>query len=409
MPSSRTSRGGGDRLAGVLIFSLVSILVANWRRRLRRKPRLRVAVPPQHKEGIVTTTSSNKSSSAQQTLKVENDPPSPPPPLLLPSQVRQESVDNSDVERTVILLHNISHADMILSLSDDDTILARPKFSAFRSLSEKMYNIVKEMSEVSLVNYDVYQRDNSDAKRPIRDVVKNATVPVGINFKDVLDNDLLSLENTEQLKFRSTMKESMPVKPDDSQLKICGVFFPLLSALIPKWEQKITERCQYMPNQNNKFVIFLISGQGTPRDEKANVRDNSTEICALLMKLFLEKAYPFIEVQHIDSPHLNLFRYDENIQFVKQRLLPHVESIRSQIVDKVQDKWKDYMHLYISYASGSTARISAIGASLRPYKYVFIVHFLFNLTCACWNGRPAYMHFWQLKTFWNENKVIYRN
>ena len=42
----------------------------------------------------------------------------------------------------------------------------------------------------------------------------------------------------------------------------------------------------------------------------------------------------------------------------------------------------------LSFADGSSARVSAINQSLRHY-------------------RPSYMHFWQLKTFWCENKLCF--
>jgi hypothetical protein len=51
------------------------------------------------------------------------------------------------------------------------------------------------------------------------------------------------------------------------------------------------------------------------------------------------------------------------------------------------DAWKNSMNLTLSFADGSSARISSINASLRHY-------------------RPNYMHFWQLKTFWSENILV---
>ncbi len=71
---------------------------------------------------------------------------------------------------------------------------------------------------------------------------------------------------------------------------------------------------------------------------------------------------------------------------MKSELLPKIESIRNQLAEEFGDKWKQKLHLTLSFADGATARVSAINASLRQY-------------------RPSYMHFWQLKTFWVENKV----
>jgi hypothetical protein len=49
--------------------------------------------------------------------------------------------------------------------------------------------------------------------------------------------------------------------------------------------------------------------------------------------------------------------------------------------------WKKSFKITLSYADGSPARNHAIQAALRPY-------------------RPAYYHYWQLKTFWHESKIV---
>jgi len=114
--------------------------------------------------------------------------------------------------------------------------------------------------------------------------------------------------------------------------------------------------------------------------------DNSTKYTGRLIEQFLLQEYPEIsEVQLLHST-TNLFRYDENIVFVKRQLLPLVDGYRDKLFAAVGSKWRDCMRVSLSFADGSSARISAINASLRHY-------------------RPTYMHFWQLKTFWRENKI----
>ena len=133
-------------------------------------------------------------------------------------------------------------------------------------------------------------------------------------------------------------------------------------------------------------IVVLVSGKGEPVDRSTEDKDNSTEFTAKLIELFINQAYAgLIEVQHIHST-TNLFRYDSNIAFVKQDLLPKIEEIREDLLDGLDPKWKDKLKITISFADGSSARISAINASLKNY-------------------RPSYMHFWVLKTFWREKKV----
>lgn len=49
--------------------------------------------------------------------------------------------------------------------------------------------------------------------------------------------------------------------------------------------------------------------------------------------------------------------------------------------------WKQSFSITLSFADGSHARTHAIQTALRPY-------------------RPRYFHFWQLKTFWHDTKIV---
>lgn len=64
----------------------------------------------------------------------------------------------------------------------------------------------------------------------------------------------------------------------------------------------------------------------------------------------------------------NLFRYDANIVFVRNDLLPRVDSIRNDLASRLGAKWVEKLRLAISFADGSSARISAINAALRQYR-----------------------------------------
>ena len=89
------------------------------------------------------------------------------------------------------------------------------------------------------------------------------------------------------------------------------------------------------------------------------------------MKHFLNMIFPDIEVVPIHSDS-NLFRYDENIVFVKSQLQPYIDNIRNDLAKKNAAKWRDHLRVSLSFADGSSARVSAINASLRHYRYVFL-------------------------------------
>lgn len=100
----------------------------------------------------------------------------------------------------------------------------------------------------------------------------------------------------------------------------------------------------------------------------------------------------------------NIFRFDENISFATQELMPCIDSYRDaharsepypdevKANDRITERkpfnpdWRQTVSIAYSFADGSAARTHAIQSALRPY-------------------RPTYFHFWQLKTFWHAGKV----
>jgi hypothetical protein len=140
-----------------------------------------------------------------------------------------------------------------------------------------------------------------------------------------------------------------------------NVYFPLLATLIPKWIENIPTK------DNTRRIVVLVSGRGKPIDAQAKEADNSTEFTAKLAALFIRMAYPSMEVQLLHS-NTNLFRYDENIVFVKRELLPCINKYRDQLVALHRGKWKEQMHVTLSFADGTSARVNAINASLRHFR-----------------------------------------
>ena len=138
-------------------------------------------------------------------------------------------------------------------------------------------------------------------------------------------------------------------------------------------------------SRRTKKIIYLITGVGQgPDDSQSNT--NSTKYTGFLIKHFLGIAAPDIKVEVIHS-YNNVFRYDENIVFVKQQLLRgYIEPIRDDLAHRFGDKWSSLLRLTISFADGSSARINTINAALSAY-------------------RPSYLFFWRLKTFWHSGII----
>lgn len=47
-----------------------------------------------------------------------------------------------------------------------------------------------------------------------------------------------------------------------------------------------------------------------------------------------------------------------------------IDSLRDNLAHRVAAKWKDMFKLTLSFADGSSARVSAINAALKPYRFV---------------------------------------
>ncbi|CAB9527078.1 expressed unknown protein [Seminavis robusta] len=221
----------------------------------------------------------------------------------------------------------------------------------------------------------------------------------------------------------------------DVMVELKAIFFPLLATLLPRWHAQIAKKHHKTKSKIQK-VLVLVTGVGTPRNWTHSVTGNSTQMLAHLMERFLAKVHPDITVVKIHSD-TNIFRYDDNILFVQQELLPTVNAYRDAhamqapypheqqqqaaaesllLIDDDDDKeetvkhgylqqlrprfanisnntqpfdvdWKKTFAVTLSFADGSPARTHAIQTALRFY-------------------RPAFLHIWQLKTFWHERKIV---
>lgn len=291
-----------------------------------------------------------------------------------------ETVAVAEMDGLELLVHNLSHSDMVLSINTsklalkENTVIARPKFSNFHAISEQILSTVSSTNSKVIISHS-----KMGSRKNFSTTLSNEkTVPVGFN----LNKCPIGVKNLSAVRFRHDDESILLQSNGDAALSdntvIDSAYFPLLAVLIPKW-------LNFIDGSFDK-VIVLVSGRGTPSVQNSGTaNDNSTRCTAELMKLFIEQTYPSITVRllHSDS---NLFRYDENIVFVKGQLLPLINEYRDQLVKRKAAEWKEHMRVSLSFADGSSARISAINASLRYY-------------------RPSYMHFWQLKSFWREQLV----
>jgi hypothetical protein len=326
-----------------------------------------------------------------------------------------------------LLVHNLSHTDLILSLEaplmhrpdppsqDDLYCLCRARFSAFDTYSKRVLESLPDDLQSSLISFPRYERSDATPRYNIKpEPSKMDKLPIGLSLETSMNTPALQVSPEELSDLRLRGRDAPRLSSTKNQAsKINAVFFPLLGTLLPRWHAQIAEKYATTDRQKLKKVLILVSGVGTPRNWTHSISGNSTQTCASLTERFIHALYPDITVVKIHSD-TNIFRYDENIVFTQRELMPCIQSYRDAHAkglpypDELQDDnskppstttakaaasssfntdWRKSFSVTLSFADGSAARNHAIQAAIRSY-------------------RPTYFHFWQLKTFWHESKIV---
>lgn len=314
-----------------------------------------------------------------------------------------------------MLVHNVSHTDLVLSVNappateeEDVYCLCRPRFSAFDLYCRRILENLSGNEEV--ISFPRYERSESSPRYTIVSPkpARKGRLNTGLALDSNGDSLKITTEELPNLRFRG--RDAHRIEPyyqeDDelpSDLKLSHAFFPLLATLLPRWKRELTKKYSNRDVPLKKVVV-LVSGVGTPRNWTHSIKGNSTQACAHLMERFIHVLFPDVTVVRIHS-QTNIFRYDENIAFVKQELMPCIDAYRDaharglpypdeaaylssyNQTTPFSPDWKQSFNVTLSFADGSHARTHAIQTSLRPY-------------------RPTYFHLWQLKTFWHDTKIV---
>ena len=329
-----------------------------------------------------------------------------------------DGVDAEDVEHlpeedgavTEVLVHNVSHNDMLMAFQPDSSKVLnapnflRPKFSDFDRSSTAALAAAKAGSSIVV--------HHTDKRRPCA---------VGLCFAQPYDGG-----SWDQYHVRDKTY-SLEGKPS-----ISAVLFPLLCLIIPAWRY-ITKPVRMTTRK--RYQLLLVSGSGTPRNPIHDTSGNSTHATAKLLSYFIETVYPDIQVKILNAPGIfryaalwpnsfplllglvshycafaslllpcssmicclmcydllvlflcNFCRYDQNITFVRRFLRPVIDTLRRRLANVHGEHWSKYLNLTLSLTDGAPARVAAISASLRSY-------------------RPNYLHMFELKSLWYEGRV----
>ena len=315
----------------------------------------------------------------------------------LPSNVHNQPIE--------LLVHNISHSDLLVELGEEGperrsrTYLARPIFNKFQPTSEAILAHMKQLHATGQSPTVINAPSKYQIRYPIGFDLSTPNAPGSdLDGAALLD---APAEGSDQERAHAAWdlfhlkgigsklwdRSSLGTEIGNTFPRVMNVYLPLIATVIPEWHRVLKRRAARDPDKPPpKKVLILVSGAGQPRNPQADPNDNSTEGTGKIMRFFIEAVYPDIEVQHISSTSLGIFRYDDNVRFVKEAVLPVIDRQRALALHTFGESWPDNLHVTLCLADGPPARISALNTSLRSY-------------------RPDYLHVWRLKTFWDERVV----
>ena len=130
--------------------------------------------------------------------------------------------------------------------------MARPKFSKFREISEKISkSIADKDSHHSIAKEKPYSR--------ISKTYNDQKVPIGF----ALDGSCPLIVNNvlQSLRFQTQDFIALSQHSDNISCQIETVSFPLVAVLLPRWLKSIEKEF----HNDRKKVVVLVSGRGTPR------------------------------------------------------------------------------------------------------------------------------------------------
>ena len=234
-----------------------------------------------------------------------------------------------------LLVHNISHADLVVSLKEGRidgktppdmslrTFLARPQFNSFMPVTNAIERDLEQLESLGrkpgvincLSKYRVQYPTGLSLLQSDGESDGVAILPQRPSIEQSAAGDADAASPPLPL---SAAWKQFHVKQADAQTpmgrelasigqtapRVVAVYLPLLAVVLPEWIRSIKRRALQLPGGTPppRKVLVLVSGAGQPRDEKANPADNSTEGVGHIIERFVKLVHPDIEVYHSASP-----------------------------------------------------------------------------------------------------------
>ena len=263
-----------------------------------------------------------------------------------------------DARDLQILVHNLSHSDVVLSKRSD---AASPLSSSLLRVDYNVYaarmEALQEHVLTAVDSIELIRETCPDESGRIH------AVPVGLQF-----DPPLVMQTSDLFSRRESSAAAATAQPD-GPVRITSYYVPIFAPIVARFIA-----AQSSPSSGGgsiRRVVFFISGNSVPGDSEHASGAGSTEATAILLSRFMRHVYPNVLCHHIASGD-DVFRYDANVAFLRRYLIPHIDGLRRSLVDNFADDWARHFSITISLATGAPARLAALTASCRQYRPSFI-------------------------------------
>eukprot|EP01134_Creolimax_fragrantissima_P005343 CFRG5343T1 len=279
-----------------------------------------------------------------------------------------------------VLIHNVSHSDLLLSLQCDEKewaaqhkmgsetvgvergLMGRPQYSMFQPVTDKLLKgVLRSDAAVVLATEHIsnnsrqFVESNVDVVKEIMKMADGTVrcVPIGLQ----LLGEPIHVDWKNYHLRPSVNKDALKDRKD---VRVFAMYFPQIALSIPLW----MERCK-----GAHKTIFLVCGEGHSRNPAHGSYENSTLGTARLVEVFLQCMYPKagLSVEIIYS-EAEIFKVRDNVEFFLKELHPRLYSIRRRMANMYDEAWPDRFRVTVSLSDGPPARLNALMASLRQFR-----------------------------------------
>jgi hypothetical protein len=244
-----------------------------------------------------------------------------------------------------MFVHILTHADFEFTLRLPEypqvgEMIARPHYSYYKPIAEGLLSALASMSPDALVPVELSGAQG--IKHPIGLKMREPLIGL-IPFTECrlrsrdLTRVLDVIEQQKQIRLERLNSKNELVRSDSKndekkfpECEITGLYFPMLSVLLPKW---ISLSSPPQAKDKRRKLVYFITGSGVPRNRSHSKNGNCTfPLARLIEQVFLNRFYPDMVLSVLHSgDESDLFSFNANVKFMNDIVRPTIFKKRSEL------------------------------------------------------------------------------